>query len=89
MRNILVPKLFGFAKIFHFSSFASPSSVELYCLLTERHQDFLTSLYSLMTLYYLKISYMILTKLGALYFNTLACFDVCCQGTELEISVSL
>ena len=32
MRNILVPKLFGFAKNFRFSSFAPPSSVQLYCL---------------------------------------------------------
>ena len=32
MRNILVPKLFGFAKNFRFSSFASSTSVHLYCL---------------------------------------------------------
>ena len=32
MGNILVPKLFGVAKNFRFSSFAPPSSVRLYCL---------------------------------------------------------
>ena len=32
MRNILVPKLFGFAKSFRFSSVAHPTSVHLYCL---------------------------------------------------------
>ena len=32
MRNILVPKLFGFAKIFGFSFFPPPASVQLYYL---------------------------------------------------------
>ena len=32
MRNILVAKLFGFAKNFALSSFAPPSSVQFYCL---------------------------------------------------------
>ena len=33
MMNILVPKLFCFAVVvFYFSSFAHPSSVQLYCL---------------------------------------------------------
>ena len=32
MRYIMVPKLFGFAKIFRFSPFSPPTSVHLYCL---------------------------------------------------------
>ena len=43
----------------------------------------MTPLFSLMKLKYFKTSYMILTKVGRPI--TLACFDVCCQRTELEI----
>ena len=77
MRNILVPKLFDFAKkiVVHLLHLRpAPSSVQLYCLLTERQQDLMTSLFSLMTLNYLKTSYMILTKLGAFYLVTSGMF---------------
>ena len=40
MRNIFVPKLFGFAKNFRFSSFAPPSSVQMHCLFYETSSRF-------------------------------------------------
>ena len=50
----------------------------------------MTSLVSLTTLKNFKISYVILIKIRNILFGiTLACTDVCCQRTELEIRVSL
>ena len=90
MRNILVPKLYGFAKNFRFSYFEPVTSVHLYCLfnVTSSTENLMASLVSLMTLNHFETSYMILTKLGTFYLVSLklACSDVCCQRTELEIS---
>ena len=70
MRNILVPKLFGFAKIFGFSLFPPPASVHYLSYVTKRHQDLMTSLASLKTLNHFK-TFMILNKLGSFYLVSL------------------
>ena len=65
MRNILVPKLFGFAKIFVFHLFDLLLQYNCIVYFTERHQDLMTSLVSLKTLNYFKTLFMILNKLGS------------------------
>ena len=74
MGNILVPKVFGFAKNFRFSFFEPPSSVQFYCLFyvtSSRIQDLMMTLIGLMTLDYFITAYMILTDLRAFYLVSL------------------
>ena len=87
MRNILVPKLFGFAKNFRFPPFASPTSVHLYCLFdvtSSRSYDVTCQSYDVES--FLNIIHDSNYIRNILFGITLACKDVLCQGTELEIS---
>ena len=90
MRNILVPKVFGFAKNFRFSSFAPPTSVHLYCLFnvtSSRSYDVTCQSYDVESFQNIKHDSNQIRNIS--FGITLACSDVCCQRTELEIRVSL
>ena len=81
---ILAPKSFGFAKKNRFSSVAPPSLEQLYCLFygtSSRSYDILfqSNDVELFVKHHRSISFGI----------TLACSDVCCQRTKLEIKISL
>ena len=71
MRNILVQMLFGFAKLFRFTSFVPPTSGHLYCLFnvtSSRSYEATCQSYDVGS--FLN-AYMILTKLGAFYLVSL------------------
>ena len=85
MTNILVPKVFGFAKIFRFTFFSAAFfSAILLPILRNVIKILMTSHTSLKTLIFFKTSFMILNKLGSFYLvsMSLASYDVRCLGTE-------
>ena len=81
MTNILVPKVFGFAKIFRFSFFSAAFFSAIVLPLSNVIKIIMTSHTSLKTF---KTSFMILNKLGSFYLvsMSLASSDVRCLGTE-------